>query len=79
MKLDVQHLTGGYGRRTALEDVSFSLETGKVLWVLGPNGSGKSTLFRTLLGLQPRKGGQVLLDGQDTGRWKASEMARYFS
>ena len=79
MKLDVQHLTGGYGRRTALEDVSFSLETGKVLWVLGPNGSGKSTLFRTLLGLQPRKGGQVLLDGQDTGHWKASEMARYFS
>ena len=56
MKLDVQHLTGGYGRRTALEDVSFSLETGKVLWVLGPNGSGKSTLFRILLGLQPRKG-----------------------
>jgi len=41
-------LTRRYGERTALAEVTLSLETGQTLAVLGPNGAGKTTLLRLL-------------------------------
>ncbi|HSH18658.1 MAG TPA: ATP-binding cassette domain-containing protein [Candidatus Saccharimonadales bacterium] len=49
-------LTKRYGRKTAVEDVSFSVETGKVTGFLGPNGAGKSTTMRLMLGLDSGNG-----------------------
>jgi molybdate transport system ATP-binding protein len=43
-------------------DVAFSVAAGEVIALLGPNGSGKSTVLRTLAGLLPLSGGQVILD-----------------
>jgi iron complex transport system ATP-binding protein len=60
-------------------DVSLSLEAGEVLCLLGPNGSGKTTLFRTLLGLLPPLGGQVLVDGKDLWRRTRGEIAQRVS
>jgi ABC-2 type transport system ATP-binding protein len=47
----VRSLTKRYGRVTAVEDLTFSLQPGTVTGFLGPNGAGKSTTLRLLLGL----------------------------
>ena len=50
-------LAAGYGRRPAIEDVTFEVEAGKRVALLGPNGGGKTTLLRVLLGeLRPMRG-----------------------
>lgn len=65
--LGVRGVTKRYGKTTALEDVSFDLEGGKVLALIGANGAGKTTLIKCLLGLI-RFEGSVLVQGQDIAR-----------
>jgi energy-coupling factor transport system ATP-binding protein len=45
--------------------VDLDLRPGEITLVMGPNGSGKTTLVRSLIGLAPIQGGNVLIDGQD--------------
>lgn len=61
--IEVQNLSVGYGGRDVLHGVSLLFRPGRVLALLGPNGCGKSTLLRAVLGLIPKSGGQVLMDG----------------
>ncbi|MDO4728748.1 MAG: ATP-binding cassette domain-containing protein [Bacteroidota bacterium] len=49
MILQVDNLTKRFGRLTALDDVSFSIQKGNVYGILGPNGSGKSTVLGIVL------------------------------
>jgi iron complex transport system ATP-binding protein len=79
MRLEARHLDFGYRGRRVGNDVSLSLDSGEVLCLLGPNGSGKTTLFKTLLGLLPAQGGQVLVDGTDLKRRRRDEVARDIS
>ena len=79
MKLEAKHLDFGYPGKRVGSDVTLALETGEVLCLLGPNGSGKTTLFKTLLGLLPPQGGQVLMDGVDLQRRKRGEVAQRMS
>jgi ABC-2 type transport system ATP-binding protein len=53
-----------YGRRTAVEDVSFEVARGEVLGLLGPNGAGKTSVIKMLLGLVRPDAGEVLLLGR---------------
>src|SRR6195952_938040 len=53
-----------YGRRTAVDDVSFSMQRGEVLGLLGPNGAGKTSVIKMLLGLVRPDAGEVLLLGR---------------
>ena len=50
------NLTKQYGKKTAVDDISFEIETGKVTGFLGPNGAGKSTTMRLMLGLDKGTG-----------------------
>ena len=61
--IELQDLSAGYGGREVIHGVSLAFAPGRVLALLGPNGCGKSTLLRTALGLNPKSGGQVLMDG----------------
>ena len=61
--LEARSLRIGYGATTIGTEINFKLVAGQILCLLGPNGSGKSTLFKSLLGLIPLLGGQVLLQG----------------
>ncbi|MEE0927552.1 MAG: ATP-binding cassette domain-containing protein, partial [Acutalibacteraceae bacterium] len=68
--LTVQNLThvygsGAPGSKTAINNVSFSLERGKILGIIGHTGSGKSTLVNHLNGLMKPTEGNVYIDGVD--------------
>ena len=60
-------LSKNYGSITALDNISFTLESGKIVGLLGPNGSGKTTLIKLLNGLLTPSKGEILIDGQKVG------------
>ena len=62
-RIEVQHLTKRFGDLTAVDDLSFSVESGAVTGFLGPNGSGKTTTLRALLGLVRPDAGTARIDG----------------
>lgn len=61
--IEVSGLTKRYGDVTAVEDLSFTADTGTVLGFLGPNGAGKTTTLRMLLGLVAPTSGRATLRG----------------
>jgi len=61
--LDIEHLTKRYGGAAAVEDLSFTVEPGRVTGFLGPNGAGKSTTMKVLLGLADPDEGQATIGG----------------
>lgn len=65
--LECRNLTKNYGPVPALQNVSFSLEPGKIVGLLGPNGSGKSTLIKMANGLLNWNSGELLIDGMAPG------------
>jgi ABC-2 type transport system ATP-binding protein len=62
--IEVRNLTKVFGRQTAVDDVSFDIEPGKVTGFLGPNGAGKSTTLRMILGLVAPTSGEASLLGR---------------
>ncbi len=62
-ELEVRNLTKRYGKTVAVDDLSFTVEAGRVTGFLGPNGSGKTTTMRALLGLLRPTGGEALVEG----------------
>ncbi len=76
MSIEVQALSFAYGEQQVLRDVSFTAEDGQFLSVLGPNGVGKSTLFRCILGLLRGYRGSIRVNGADTRRLKAQQLAK---
>ena len=58
-------VTGGYGTRSVLSSVSFSLQRGERVALVGPSGAGKSTIFRMSYGAFAPTSGRVLVDGSD--------------
>ena len=64
--LVVQALVAGYAPGVdILRGIGLEVRRGEIVTVLGPNGAGKSTLIKTIAGLVPVRGGQVLLHGQN--------------
>jgi len=63
--IEVSHLTKRYGKHLAVNDLSFTVESGQILGLLGPNGAGKSTTMNILTGYLSSTEGQVLIGGVD--------------
>jgi ABC-2 type transport system ATP-binding protein len=61
--IKVEGLTRKYGSFTAVDDISFVCEPGKVTGFLGPNGAGKTTTMRVMVGLTPPTAGRVTIGG----------------
>ena len=61
----VDGLTKVYGRRTALDAVSFEVPKGEIFGFVGPNGAGKTTTLRILAGLLEPTAGRAFVDGAD--------------
>ncbi len=62
--ITVDRLTKTYGGFTAVDDISFVCQPGRVTGFLGPNGAGKSTTMRVMVGLTPATRGEVTIDGR---------------
>jgi ATP-binding cassette ChvD family protein len=57
--LEIKNLKKGFGDRTLIDGLSFSLPRNGIVGIIGPNGAGKSTLFKTIVGLEEADGGEV--------------------
>ena len=81
--LTVENLRKVYSTRfggnqvEALKKVNFSVEEGEYVAIMGESGSGKTTLLNLLAALDKPTGGTVILDGQDLGKIKESDIATF--
>lgn len=62
--IEVRDITKRFGRKVAVDDLSFDVQPGRVTGFLGPNGSGKSTTMRCMLGLDRAERGTARFDGR---------------
>lgn len=65
--LQCSHITKKYGSFTALEDLSFIVNPGRIVGLLGPNGSGKSTFIKLATGLLTPLSGELTICGFPIG------------
>lgn len=63
--INVEHLQKVFGSTTALQDVTFKVESGEILGLLGPNGAGKTTTMRILAGYLPATRGLAQVAGYE--------------
>ena len=76
--LECKELSKRFGRIQALEDISLSIEAGRVVGLLGPNGSGKTTLIKLANGLLTPTSGEILIDGKAPGK-ESKALVSYLS
>lgn len=65
MSITVEHTSKFYGNQKALNNVSFSVESGEIVGFLGPNGAGKSTMMKILTAYLEPQEGKVTVNGFD--------------
>ena len=61
MVIEAKDLQKGFGDRSLISGLSFSLPRNGIVGVIGPNGVGKTTLFKTIVGLEPLDGGELTI------------------
>ncbi len=74
--LSAKGISSCYNGREVLHKVSADINGGKVTAIIGPNGSGKSTLLKTLIGIVPKKEGEIFSEGKSTDSMSSLEIAR---
>ena len=58
--IHVSDLVVGFGRRNVIDHLSLDVRSGEILGLVGASGGGKSVLMRTLIGLLPKRGGEIV-------------------
>lgn len=74
--IEVKHLTKRYGDVLAVNDISFSADTGATIGLLGGNGAGKTTTIAMLLGLLVPTSGSISILGHDMARDRFAALSR---
>ncbi len=80
--LEVRNLRCGYGKKKDIEivhGISFAVDADEFVCIIGANGCGKTTMLKTVMGLLPAFGGQVLVKGRDIETMDERERARHFA
>ncbi|MBL7774001.1 MAG: ATP-binding cassette domain-containing protein [Chitinophagaceae bacterium] len=62
--LELQHLVKNYATQKAVDDISLTINKGKIFGLLGPNGAGKSSLLRMVTGITMPDSGTILFNGE---------------
>lgn len=74
--LTAKALRAGYGAGDVLQGIDIEIATGEIVAVLGRNGVGKSTLMKSLIGILPLRGGEILYGGKNLAQDSADRRAR---
>lgn len=77
--IEVRNVYKSYGAKTVLQDVSLTMEKGKLTSLIGGNGAGKSTLLSIVSRLIPADRGEVFIDGRSLKEYHSSELAKKLS
>lgn len=65
--VEFKNVNKSYGKKLALDDVSFSIKKGKIVGLLGPNGSGKTTIIKLINDLLVEDNGSILIEENKPG------------
>lgn len=77
--VELRNINKTFGDYRASDDVSFSIEKGKLIGLLGPSGSGKTTILRILAELETAGSGDIYIDGKKVNDIPASKRGRLAS
>ena len=76
IKIEMQNVCLGYGRKVVLKALTFHVMPGEVVGLIGPNGCGKSTIIKALSRIISPHSGKILLDGKDISQIPRRDLAR---
>ncbi|MBR6153534.1 MAG: ABC transporter ATP-binding protein [Treponema sp.] len=68
--IELEHVSRKFGTFRAVDDISFSIQTGEIVGLLGPNGAGKTTTMRMISGFLEPSEGQIRIDGMDVTEYQ---------
>ena len=71
--VEFRNVTKRYGAVTAVDDITFTIEPGKLVTLLGPSGCGKTTTLRLIAGLEMASEGSIIIGGKDVTRLSAAD------
>ncbi|RDJ21420.1 ABC transporter ATP-binding protein [Bosea caraganae] len=71
--VEFRNVSMRYGSVTAVDNVNFTIEAGKLVTLLGPSGCGKTTTLRMIAGLEIASEGQILIGGKDVTKLSAAD------
>lgn len=74
--IEVKNLVKKYGDNVVVDDVSFTIEKGKITSLIGPNGAGKSTILAIISRLMDKDSGQVIIEGTPVEQWDNKELSK---
>jgi len=72
--LSIDGLHAGYGKVSALENVSLAVEPGQIVCLLGANGAGKTTTLNCISGLVAATSGRIRFEGEDVGNLRVEDI-----
>jgi phosphonate transport system ATP-binding protein len=75
--MKISHLTKQFGTVTAVNKVSFAIDTPQMVGIIGPSGAGKSTLLRMINRLTDASGGSIEMNGRDILALKGKEKRKW--
>ena len=62
VEVRLENVTKLYGRKLAIDDISFTCKEGEFFSILGPTGAGKSTILKMIAGIEPITSGKIYFD-----------------
>ena len=62
--IEIKNVTKKYGDKTAIKDISFTVEDGEIFAFIGHNGAGKTTLIKSIVGIHDFDEGDILINGK---------------
>ncbi|AUJ23743.1 MULTISPECIES: ABC transporter ATP-binding protein [Virgibacillus] len=77
--VDIKNVFKSFNQKKVIEDVSLTIEKGKITSFIGPNGAGKSTLVSMVSRLIAKDNGDISIDGIDIMKTKSNELAKKIS